>query len=400
MTIRVLSFDFDGCLVNQAYAENRDIIASNQQLLDAIKENNTAFDKIYTFNGSNRQSWAINQWDENKVESCFPAMQRISQYLNVDLDTFLLADVFGNLEPGTSFQRATNKNYRGSHADWTVDMSKAIILYAQIHKIACEHACDRITYDFYDDDKSKIRELSTFYHRNAHLIPCNVTLRLNHYAGADMTLIGECQGRGFIDENYYERTKALTNQAKVVSENEINVARYASPLELTVRKELNITLADALKEITDKYLMFDAKAKQHFDENQCMIEQSSRYYHYKNAAKATSDFKLRIDTALYNYFIDNNEQQLRAAVDNATNWALNSELKNYRGHLKEILWYTSLALLAVLTVATAGIALVTAAGINRVVNGPYSFFSKPNTDSVNCIYQVKNELEKFIPLVR
>ncbi len=61
MTIRVLSFDFDGCLFNIDYINSKakDVVHSNEVFLNKIKQENKEFEKAYTLVGSNRQSLNI-----------------------------------------------------------------------------------------------------------------------------------------------------------------------------------------------------------------------------------------------------------------------------------------------------------------------------------------------------
>ncbi|WP_131777838.1 hypothetical protein [Legionella fairfieldensis] len=135
MTIRVLSFDFDGCLFNidYLYSEEKDVIKSNEDFLTRIKQENLAFTKTYTLVGSNRQSKNSDMVNFLHRGSCFPAIKRISNFLGTTFDPFLLADVFGNLPSGTSYARAMAKNYR-EHKEWMFDETKVTIMYAQMHK--------------------------------------------------------------------------------------------------------------------------------------------------------------------------------------------------------------------------------------------------------------------------
>ena len=109
MTIRILSFDFDGCLQRPGI---RDIVKDNIKLLDAIKEDNKNYTSTHTFIGSARQSFEIDYAIAfyNKNGSCFEAISEVATYLESTFENYLLADLYGDLEPGKSYDRACNTN--------------------------------------------------------------------------------------------------------------------------------------------------------------------------------------------------------------------------------------------------------------------------------------------------
>jgi hypothetical protein len=247
MTIRVLSFDFDGCLFHRDYnhSEEKDVVRSNRDFLNKIKTDNSTFTftQVYTFVGSARQSKKI---DGGGKGSCLPAIEQVSEHLGTTLDTFLLADIFGNLPDGTSFARAKDKDYR-ENSDWLFDESKVTIMYAPMHKIANKHSDEEIILDFYDDKSNckhpnpkygeLLERLADFYAYYSHLIPANVTLRLHHYAGQEVTPITAIEGTGFIDANYRQTVKDLSQQAVNVAFNANNVAFNANNVALNAKPE-------------------------------------------------------------------------------------------------------------------------------------------------------------------
>jgi len=107
MAIRILSFDFDGCLFNINFHSSRikNIIRANLSFLNKIRKQNHMFSDAVTFIGSNRQSHAIDRANSvhNGTGSCFPAIQKVSNYLHTALDPFLLADIYGDLPDGTAY---------------------------------------------------------------------------------------------------------------------------------------------------------------------------------------------------------------------------------------------------------------------------------------------------------
>lgn len=216
MNIRILSFDFDGCLFNMDYIiKGKDIIKSNAEFLDNIHQENKAFDQVITFIGSNRQSKETDDQNASIGDkgSCFPAIQIINDHLNTTLDTLLLADIYGDLPAGTSFARAMDKEYLDKHSEWVFDNDKVTILYAQMHKIANQFPGEKLVLDFYDDKNTIHDQLIYFFKSYTHLIPDNLSLRLTHYAGEKVTPRAEIQGTGMIDVNYICTVKEMAELA-------------------------------------------------------------------------------------------------------------------------------------------------------------------------------------------
>ena len=211
MTIYVRSFDFDGCLFNINYIQsaNKNVITHNQAFFAEVKAQHHDASKVIIFIGSNRQSRDIDLANSFMKGSCFPAVQIVSTYLEAELDTFLLADIYGDLADGTSFVRATDPGYQGDHAHWLFDGTKASILYAQMHRVASDNPTEDIVFDFYDDRGDILDALNAFYETHPRLIPSNVTLRLHSYAGKHVTAIADIIGTGFIDTNYRQTVKDM-----------------------------------------------------------------------------------------------------------------------------------------------------------------------------------------------
>ena len=155
--VRVVSVDFDGCLFNVSYinSENKDILASNHAFLDKLVAENKFFSKTILFIGSKRQSHLMDVINASFAEkgSCFPRAIEVARYLKAQLDTFLLADLYGDLPSGASFERTMNDAYTGKHADWVVDQSKLSVLYAQMHRAAVRDPDAEIDFVFFDDEK-------------------------------------------------------------------------------------------------------------------------------------------------------------------------------------------------------------------------------------------------------
>lgn len=277
---RVLSFDFDGCLFNLTYmkANDRDVVQHNLEFLEYIKSENSAFEKVTCFIGSNRQSKALD--DNNRYAigpegffdkgSCFPAIRVLSEYLNASLDATLLADIVHDLPEGESYRRATTSDYQGDHVDTYFDGTKLTLLYAQIHKAAMEDPTAEIIYDFYDDREDILYALKEFFKRSPGLIPQNVTLRLNQYAGkregALLPVYHASTGEGFIDSNYRLTVKHMFEHCFKESfvepsyMREVSVAYILSSEVLTTRVPHCIAV-EALEEKFEQGLMLEAASE-------------------------------------------------------------------------------------------------------------------------------------------
>lgn len=222
MTIRVISLDYDGCLSREgASADDYGwVITQNQVFLDNLRVKNDDFKKTVVLVGSNRQSHGSDSSNHKKklkgsrieppYESghIFPAIQKVSAYLEATLDKFLLADIYGNVPSGTSFDRAVN-NPDGAHADWTFDHTKVTVLYAQMHKLAMEHPQEEIIFDFYDDREDVRNKIFNFCTKYPQFVPKNLTLNLHHYAGKECQIEQSIKGTGLIDVCYRQSVKEL-----------------------------------------------------------------------------------------------------------------------------------------------------------------------------------------------
>ncbi|MBA2657207.1 MAG: hypothetical protein H0U70_09560 [Tatlockia sp.] len=256
MSIRVLSFDFDGCLFHSEYIKstNKDVIVHNSDFLAQIAQENLNFSKVYTMVGSTRQSHQIDLTNSKigNKGSCYPAIKQINEHLKTELDDFLLADIFGGLPEGSSFKKAMDPNYTGSYSDWLYDETKFLILYAQMHKMASKHPEEMISFDFYDDRSLNPNEkpnvlmnLKKYFSQYPELIPSNVSLNLNHYEGKNTTLLEQIKGQGFIDETYGETVKEIARLTQVRGKTDgihtpLSTTDYVTPNMLNSRNALII----------------------------------------------------------------------------------------------------------------------------------------------------------------
>ncbi|CDZ78748.1 hypothetical protein BN59_03061 [Legionella massiliensis] len=251
MTIHVYSFDFDGCIYNAKYSNSKNVITSNQELLDAIKleiEQSNAHDAI-VFVGSNRQSYDLDQYNASKNDtgSCFKDIPLIAKHLGATLDTLLLADIYCMQADGTAFTKACDPNVtKAGHSDSWFDTSKFLLLYAQMHKVANQYSNEKIVFDFYDDIDDILGDLQKFFAKNPSYIPANLTLRLHKYTGnglehqikfrgleaVHVVELTPIQGKGEVNAKY--RNKILDLAGKANHEESINcIDRIRHPEKYT-----------------------------------------------------------------------------------------------------------------------------------------------------------------------
>lgn len=415
MAIRVLSFDFDGCLFHEGYlyAQDQDVIKQNQAFFDTINKENkeNRYSKTYSIVGSNRQSLRIDENNSRGKGSCFPALQQVSAYLGTVLNKLLLADIYGNLPAGTSFNQALQgmTSHDLGVKDWIFDESKATILYAQMHHFANLHPNEEIVFDFYDDRGlgkrghvyDILEQLRDFYIKSPHLIPSNVTLRLSHYAGGDVTAIatvkGADKGAGFINSKYRETVQEMAAQCPRDFEGKISAALMVAPNRLTspqARKAdakvdpdevsalplpIPVISAQVIRNFSDVMDVFHSKYR----------ELESKYSILKNDDAASDEkiaqYERAVDKARAIYFTisSKKEDYLHGNISakdfaQAANQVINDgrkELETHRGW-KEVIGNL------VIGISTLGIALLA----NKFFNDKFLFFFK--TDSAQKLDKV------------
>lgn len=255
MAIRIFSLDFDGCLSNVACNKdpNRDFIQANQAFFDYASSAIKSDELVYLMVGSNRQSYRDDAKNSSNRASgsCFPVLKKIAKELSksfrrrVHVIPNLMADIYGDLPSGKSFAKGirscvahdeaimkhlkkikitddektqvTQSLSSEGHAEWVGDRSKLSVLCAQMQQIANDFPNEKITYEFFDDKEDILKPLADFLGnpQNAHWIPKNVQLVLNHYDGKEVKKLCEpIQGTGEIDPNYRE---TIIKMAEIVS---------------------------------------------------------------------------------------------------------------------------------------------------------------------------------------
>lgn len=226
MHIRILSFDFDGCLFNRSYIDapytnyNKHltdaVITHNQDFLERLKKENEKFSNVTAFIGSNRQSFQLDMANAGALHffkgSCVSAMQTVCDYLGVNFNPLLLTDIYNSLEPGSAcklinVELETNKWIEGGsleHSDCPMDGNKVSLIFAQMQAAASAYPDEKIVFDFYDDRLDILNTLNIFYTKHSHMIPPNVLLRLNQYNGSEVELVAEIAPEKGIAFNNYQ----------------------------------------------------------------------------------------------------------------------------------------------------------------------------------------------------
>lgn len=248
-----LSFDFDGCLFHLGYhrSNKKDVVAQNKKFLEGIKEEFKRYNKIVAYIGSNRQDKDIDSFnaDRNKTASCFSSLQAICEFLGVrvDLDKILMADIYGELDAGESFERAIGdsdfQKKNGYHRHWKFDEEKLTILHTQMHKLATENPDADIDFKFFDDKYDILSALREYFNKYPCMIPDKVKLHLYRYRGKEASFVSTIQGAGAIDRQYRE---TIGHMAHIAIANDpekdkrpqiIHAVRHVTPENLAARRK-------------------------------------------------------------------------------------------------------------------------------------------------------------------
>lgn len=383
MAIRYLSFDFDGCLFNLDYIQSPHlefkkhlgdaVLVHNRAFLDQLKIENTQFDEVVALIGSNRQSYVddANNYGFSPSTfkgSCFPAIRTVCADLNVKFDPFLLADVAGNLPFGTSYdlimQEIADDTYadpKRTHATCTMDETKRTLLFAQMQKAAADHPNEKIIFDFFDDrDDILTWHLYEFYTQHPHMIPKNVTLRLNKYMGSDVTLLASIEGTGESHSDYCEHVNYMldnlwghydfANTLKLISkehtdsvlENFIKLEEQAIALESSIHKgEHIVEHTETINELGAALASLNLAAQEIESVDDYMdVDENEELATEKEAGVTTNDFSDMSDESSdedsdLEFFEDNGrEKELDAGTDDISDSDLSVDASDEESDLE------------------------------------------------------------------
>lgn len=342
MAVRVLSFDFDGCLFHKSYRDSTEkhVVLHNLPFLKTIREQNKDFEHVFLFIGSNRQSLSTDVFNSRTTGSCFPAIQQITNYLSTDeqevvFDPLLLADVYNSLASGTAYAHALDylrsptrlapMELKQSTPGWVFDDSKVTILYAQIHKAAALHPDKPIVFDFYDNRIDILVGLEIFFAAYSELIPQNVSLEFHHYEGQGITHLAEVSGTGLIDIDYPSTVREMSRIAvggdRYPTRKDRIDAAYINPSKLPKRTMIAPTVpvesavAPSLEKYTTSHSSLEVEQKdasykhQETPKRQFSADIPKRAIRVGSAAKKSTEKKRKASTPL---FVELTETDLEA----------------------------------------------------------------------------------------
>lgn len=248
MTVLVLSFDVG----NHVPTELTQLIESNRFLLDEIKEARVQYEPAYTMLGSPQQGSA----------DAILSIEAIESYLEIPFDKFLLHDVQRDLADGHSHHEIQH----GFQYEIDLSLSRLIIIYTQLHKIACAHRNEDIEFRFYSlaGNNEELAQLAGFFNAYPEMLPKNLRLNLNNpglsEASSSSQQLALIQGCGFIDWSYRDTALAMIQFARQSTNSPISEITNALTQGLLTRKQPEITLQlkGSIKEIKQSDETFSA----------------------------------------------------------------------------------------------------------------------------------------------
>lgn len=260
------------------------------KIIEKIKSGN--IDEVKLMVGSARQSKPVDDNGQPQRGSCFTALEDILAYfkehitknkkrseknVEVNIDGYLLADLYGNCEAGENFKNAIailrkeNNNSDYSFSSWIYDDSKVTLIYAQMHKIALQNPQSDIIYDFYDDrmggENDILNNLHEFFTKHHNLVPKNLTLRFHHYKGGDVYDYETIKGTGNIDKNFERSVKVMAFLSGAIND---GAPQFVGKVD--IRKHLD------LEENIDKFISWPKEGPKLIYEQQSHSDGSEESY--------------------------------------------------------------------------------------------------------------------------
>lgn len=252
--ICINGFDHDGCL-GLPYMNPHEIQSMQAPLIQFLNQQKKDYDYDYYMSSSNRQSIRLDCMNalHNQNNLAFPVVESLAALSGGYFDGLLLADITENRKPGYTIycmkkfalERKINLSecvsdenlyelLKENQSGFFLSEDKINIAYAQTHHMASMHPDARIHFNIYDDLYDQVlRELITFYSKNAALLPFNIKLNLyffnstnneyNNISTGTPELIHTIYGDGIIDTSYYHTIKIME---KIAKEHEGEVTKY------------------------------------------------------------------------------------------------------------------------------------------------------------------------------
>lgn len=238
--LTVVLFDGDGCIFNpealdlkNREAEKRvewtqtQVALGNSSLFDANLLHLAAVrGSVVIMSGSNRQSYSIDfqNGTQSKTGSFLPILAHLRDFLSsylpkVELDKFLLADIFCDLPVGTSYDLAVNHqgDKQCMHPNCPLEETKTLLMYTVLNYIAEKYTEEEYEIEciFYDDRKMILDGLHAWLNNNPDILPRHIKLKLNRYDGELQYQYEPLVGTGSYDPEYRLTAKMLLSTVGV-----------------------------------------------------------------------------------------------------------------------------------------------------------------------------------------
>lgn len=245
------AFDYDGCIGNDIGEKltPEELVEAQADFWEYVKRvmktetRGLPRDRRCVSIATARQSKLSDEFNTqyNDSTSCFPLYHYLPDFLDAQLDQFLLADLFSDLPTGTSFERAMDPEYLGEHADWYFDESKITLIYAKIHRSALYNQYGLVLFTFYDDRSDILDGLYHFFNTHKALLPPNLILNLCQFVKGESVqyyrpISQEGQTLLGIDYDYKRTTKVLGAYLHSLA----TVLNHGIPLGLQIIYNLNL----------------------------------------------------------------------------------------------------------------------------------------------------------------
>ena len=148
------------------------------------------------------------------VRSCENLLRQHGFTGKVSLDKFLMADVFGNMTDGISFELSSMfPPHHVIHPHTFYDETKVSLIYALIHRIAANtQSDDGSVVHYYDDQLQILRAVDTVLGWNTKLlVPELMQLKLCHYKGDGVESSRHISGDAVPDLSYRESVRLIAS---------------------------------------------------------------------------------------------------------------------------------------------------------------------------------------------
>lgn len=135
--------------------------------------------------------------------------KQLSGTREVSLNRAVLADIYGGLELGKSYDNIMASTHRTQHAKSIYDLTKFTILYMAAHANP-----NAVTVNFYDDNRTIRDSLLRAFLRCPELLPAGMQLNILSYDGK-LYQHGSVMGQGMHDSQYRNTIRQICNLALI-----------------------------------------------------------------------------------------------------------------------------------------------------------------------------------------